>query len=224
VSLALGVDVGVRKGCHAIALDADRSVVGRVHLSTPAALRSLLTEVRPAAVAIDSPPRWAPTGQRSRACERALLRLGIHAFFTPDAAHGEGHAFYRWMTVGFECYEIARRCGYETLEVFPHACAVTLLGACAPAGSPKRAWRITALERAGVPVDQLGGIDEIDAALAAVAGRAWLDGTASVVGHPAEGEIVLPVAELASRYPRPSRPTPPNDPERSAPSGRPNTR
>jgi hypothetical protein len=106
------------------------------------------------------------------------------------------------MTVGFECFAIAHRCGYETLEVFPHACAVTLLGACAPAGSPKRPWRATALARAGVPVDELRNIDEIDAALAAVAGRAWLDGTASVVGHPAEGEIVLPVPELASRYSR----------------------
>jgi predicted nuclease with RNAse H fold len=202
VTLALGVDVGVRKGCHAVALDANGALVERSHLAGPDDLAGLLTEVRPDAVAIDGPPRWAPTGQRSRACERALLRVGIHSFFTPDEARGAGNPFYEWMTVGFKCFEIAERNACTPLEVFPHACAVTLLGACAPAKSPKRAWRVAALEHRGIPVEELRGIDEIDAALAAVAGLAWLNGTACVVGHPAEGEIVLPVSELAGRYPR----------------------
>jgi predicted nuclease with RNAse H fold len=155
-------------------------------------------------VAIDSPPRWAPTGQRSRACERALLRLGIHCFFTPDAAHGKSHSFYEWMRTGFEYFAVARACGYDPLEVFPHACAVTLLGARPPTGTGKRVWRGAALRAGGFDPADLRGDDELDAALAAVTGLAWLAGTASVVGHPAEGEIVLPVPDLAARYHRAS--------------------
>ncbi|MGH9025262.1 MAG: DUF429 domain-containing protein [Acidimicrobiia bacterium] len=202
MTIALGVDVGVRKGCHAVAIDEDGTLVHRAHLAVPAELRRVLEEFPPDIVAIDSPPRWAPTGQRSRACERALLRLGIHCFFTPDAERGESHSFYEWMRVGFECFKVAVGMDVATLEVFPYACAVTLRGSCAPARSAKRAWRIAALEVAGVRVVELTGVDEIDAALAAVAGRAWLNGTASAVGHPAEGEIVLPVPELLTRYPR----------------------
>jgi predicted nuclease with RNAse H fold len=200
VRLAVGVDVGVKKGCHAVGLDADANIVAHERLANPAALGPLLTAWNAGVVAIDSPPRWAPTGQRSRACERALLRRGIHCFFTPDAARGDGHAFYQWMTVGFECFAVARAHGHEALEVFPHACAVTLLGACAPAGTKKREWRAQALERAGIDPGPLRSIDDLDAALAAYAGLVWRRGNASVVGHPAEGEIVLPVPELEPRY------------------------
>jgi predicted nuclease with RNAse H fold len=202
VTLAVGVDVGVRKGCHVVALDAAATIVANTRIAEPAALGPLLDSWRPDVVAIDSPPTWAPTGQRSRACERALLRLGIHCFFTPDAARGEGHAFYRWMTVGFECFAVARGYGYEPLEVFPHACAVTLLGTCAPPGTAKRAWRLAALEQSGVDAQSLRSIDDLDAALAAFAGVAWCRGGTSRVGHPAEGEIVLPVADLEARYSR----------------------
>jgi len=202
VTLAVGIDVGVMKGCHAVGLDADAKVVVHERIADPAVLGPLLQTWDADVVAIDSPPRWAPTGQRSRACERALLRLGIHCFFTPDEARGGGHAFYQWMTVGFECFRVARALGWEPLEVFPHACAVTLLGACPPAGTRKREWRTAALARAGVDVGPLRTIDDLDAALAAFAGLAWRRGTASLVGHPAEGEIVLPVANLAARYGR----------------------
>jgi predicted nuclease with RNAse H fold len=198
----VGVDVGVRKGCHAVALDADANVVAHARLAEPAALGPLLASWQADVVAIDSPPRWAPTGQRSRACERALLRLGIHCFFTPDAEHGEGHPFYGWMGVGFECFAVARAQGFEPLEVFPHACAVTLLGCCAPTGTRKREWRLAALLRAGVDAGPLRSIDDLDAALAAVAALAWRSGNACVVGHPAEGEIVLPVREILARYER----------------------
>jgi hypothetical protein len=64
--------------------------------------------------------------------------------------------------------------------------------------------RIDALKQRGV-VDADGGrwhrtLDELDACAAAYAAYALADGLGCWVGEPAEGVIVLPVAELAKRY------------------------
>ncbi len=48
----------------------------------------------------------------------------------------------------------------------------------------------------GVDVDGLPTVDRIDAALAALTGVLALEGSASFLGDPAEGVVLVPVAEL----------------------------
>jgi predicted nuclease with RNAse H fold len=195
VSLAIGVDVAARRGCDVVALGDDLVArpVGRVYKG--AELTEILEELRPEAVAIDSPPRWAPPEKR-RDCERELTRRGICLFTTPNEARGVGHPFYEWMTIGFDLFEAAR--GSSTLETFPHAIALAI-HAGKPPGN-KRAVRISALERVDVETRALRNIDQIDAALCAYTAWAWLNGNAISVGDEREGQITLPGVALLDRY------------------------
>ena len=196
MSLAVGVDVAARRGCDVVALDDDLVArpVGRVH--DTAELTSLLDDLRPDVVAIDAPPAWAPDG-RARQCERELQRLGVSIFTTPNAARGTANAFYDWMRTGFAMFDGAR--DYTTLETFPHVTSVALLGRRPERGllrdpRAKRAWRLAALDIARVETALLRTIDEIDAALCAVTGRAYLSGDAIELGDPVEGLLTLPLA------------------------------
>ena len=56
MKFAVGVDVGVKKGCHAVGLDADAKVVAHERIADPAALGPLLQTWDADVVAIDSPP------------------------------------------------------------------------------------------------------------------------------------------------------------------------
>jgi predicted nuclease with RNAse H fold len=194
VSLVVGLDVGVTKGCDAVLLGPSRVArpIGRVRAA--AELRDLLDDVSPGAVAIDAPPRWATNGQRR--CERELTRRAINLFTTPDEVTGTTNAFFAWMTVGFEMFEAAQ--GYPTLETFPHAIALAIHG-CKPPGT-KRAVRMSALERVEVDTRELRNIDQIDAALCAYTAWAWLDGNAISVGDEGEGQITLPGTSLLESY------------------------
>jgi predicted nuclease with RNAse H fold len=90
----------------------------------------------------------------------------------------------------------------SAMEVFPYACAVVLHGRLRPRDICKEPWRREALRRAGLDDSGLRGIDQVDAALAAVAGQRALEGAFVALGDPSEGVIVLPCreAELPSRY------------------------
>jgi predicted nuclease with RNAse H fold len=196
VSLAVGVDVAARRGCDVVALDDDlvARAVGRVH--TARELAVLLNELRPDVVAIDSPPAWA-SDDGARQCERELQRLGVSIFTTPNAARGTRNPFYDWMLTGFAMFDGAR--AYVTLETFPHASAIALLGRRPERGllrnpRAKRAWRLAALEAAAVDTTELRTLDEIDATLCAVTGRAHLGGDSVDLGDPAEGLLTLPRA------------------------------
>jgi predicted nuclease with RNAse H fold len=214
---ALGIDVAVRKGLDIVVLSEwlqTESVKRRVSL---AQIGDLILEIQPDIVAIDSPPSWAQSG-RSRATERTLARLGIHAYAVPTEASGRGHSFYAWMESGFAVFLAAERAGYPrfrrrgspthtAIEVFPHGSAVVLAGhlppASANAGSGKRQWRISVLESQGVATDGLRSVDEVDAALAALTGLFALRGEYIAPGDPDEGVIVLPSRVLPDgRYER----------------------
>jgi predicted nuclease with RNAse H fold len=193
-ALAVGVDVAARRGCDVVALGDDLVArpVGRVYAADE--LATLLVELQPAVVAIDSPPTWAPDAG-ARRCERELQQHGISIFTTPNEARGTTNPFYDWMRTGFAMFAGAR--GYPTLETFPHATAIALLGRRPDRGllrdpRAKREWRLVALHAAGVDVSALGTIDEIDAALCAVTGRAYLAGDAVALGDPVEGVLTLP--------------------------------
>ena len=204
---SLGIDVGVGKGLDVVLLDERRvplHVSSRVHVHD---VERLIRELRPDVVAIDSPPRWAPSG-RSRLTERELAALNISSFNTPSEAHGKGNRFFAWMEVGFEVFTQAAAAGFpaysagsprgKALEVFPHATAVVLAGCLAPKGTNKRAWRTAVLRAQGVRTDELGSADRVDAALAALTGLFALDGKRFAPGDPREGVIVVPSAALSA--------------------------
>jgi predicted nuclease with RNAse H fold len=212
---ALGIDVGVRRGLDLVVLE-DTTVATTHRRVALDALPDLLAAIDADVVAIDSPPGWARQG-RSRRAERHLAWLGISAYAAPTADRGEGHRFYEWMRVGFEVFVAAAAAGFPryregdmrgtSIEVFPHASAVALTGCLPPRGLSKVVWRSSVLREEGIDPGQLRSPDQIDAALAAVTGLHALRGTATAVGDPDEGVIVLPTAELPStRYPR--RPEP----------------
>jgi predicted nuclease with RNAse H fold len=182
-------------------------------------LGSLLHELHPAVIAIDSPPHFAAAGS-SRQCERELARLGIHCYFTPAKQAASGNRFYDWMRQGHRVFALAAEAGYplyrpgrpvrgSAIEVFPHASAVVLRESLPPSGCSKNRrrkarWRREALQRSGVATGQLASLDLIDAALAALTGLLALEGCFCTVGdsRPEDGVIVLPARRLAHRYAR----------------------
>ncbi|MEA2669855.1 MAG: hypothetical protein QOG45_75 [Chloroflexota bacterium] len=197
---ALGIDVSVRRGLDIVCLDDRRTplaVVGGIDTGT---LREVVAGLMPDIVCIDSPPAWALAG-RSRLAERQLAALGVSSYATPsDAA---GRAFYDWMTVGFEVFRAVED-GFplyregdprgHAAEVFPHACAAFLAGRLPEQTESKRAFRSDVLRTNGVEVGRVWTQDQIDAALAALAGLIALEGHHCSVGNPAEGVILLPVS------------------------------
>jgi predicted nuclease with RNAse H fold len=213
----LGVDVSERRGLDLVALDERRSVAeppqARV---SPETLEVLLLELRPVAVAIDSPPGWGRTGG-SRQGERELAALGVSCFRTPsDPQLGEA-PFYNWMRVGHAAFAAAARAGYRlyrggpvtgcALEVFPHSTAVALAGVRPPPGTARRArlkagWRRAVLESAGVDTSALRTLDQMDAALAALTALLAWQGCCFNLGDPDEGLMVLPGPRPPGRYPR----------------------
>ena len=201
---AVGIDVAEkRKGLDLVALDLDRRLLASAgRLSLEDAARLVLEQIRPDIVCIDSPSSWSRSG-KSRAAERELRGLGITAFCTgPDPGP---HPFYRWMRVGFSIYA-ALAPAYTLFrggppvgtaaEVFPEASAVLLAKRLRCREESKLNFRRQVLNRHGVEASRLPTIDRVDAALAALTGLRALEGTCTALGDPAEGVIMLPVAEL----------------------------
>jgi predicted nuclease with RNAse H fold len=209
---ALGLDVAVRRGLDAVLMDEERRVL-EVRPRLPLTdLPALLEETRPDAVAIDSPPGWAIRGS-SRQTEREIRLFGIQSYGTPTEGRGRDHAFYEWMRVGFECFRMAKRAGFDrygggpaagtALEVFPHASAVVLARCLPPRDVAKGFFRRRVLEAQGVHTRGLRSQDQLDAALAALTGALALRGMCTALGDPKEGVIVLPTRTLPARpYPR----------------------
>jgi predicted nuclease with RNAse H fold len=221
VVVGVGVDVSVRRGLDVVVLDGDRRLVGApLARRAPEQLEALLHELRPAAVAIDSPPAWGLRGT-SRRAERELIALGLPCFRTPSDPALKAHPFYAWMFAGHAAFAAAARAGYpgfrgdpgedgrgRALEVFPHGAAVALAGHRPPPGTArrqtaKRRWRTAVLAGAGVEVAALRTLDAVDAALAALVavivaeGGRWF-----AVGRPDEGCVVLPGTPPEGPYPR----------------------
>ena len=213
----VGVDVSERRGLDVIALNGNRAVTGppRARVS-PEELEALLLELRPEAVAIDSPPAWGRTGA-SRQGERDLAALGVSCFRTPSDPERRERPFYNWMRVGHAAFAAAARAGYAlyrggavagcALEVFPHSTAVALAGTSPPPGTTRRpgakaTWRRSVLEAAGVDTSALRTLDHLDAALAALTALLAWQGCYFTLGDPDEGLMVLPGQPPAGRYPR----------------------
>lgn len=206
MALALGIDVGVRKGLDAVLLDADSPIPIKTQQRLAVEeLPALLAEWRPDVVAIDSPPAFASRGEM-RETERALRRLGIQSYATPWDPHKWEIEFYNWMRTGFRTFKAAEAAGYPrykagevrgtAIEVFPHATAVVLAGTLGPTGRAKHAWRRSILQAQGVYAASLHSNDQVDAALAALSGLLALKGGFTAPGDPEEGLIIVPVSKL----------------------------
>jgi len=78
---------------------------------------------RPALVAVDSPRRPAPSGTRSRPCERELASEVCGIRYTPDegALHSHPSGYYDWILNGFALYDALGAAGVAAVECFPTA-------------------------------------------------------------------------------------------------------
>ena len=171
-SLWAGVDVGAAaKGFHLALVDGRRLVGGPARCRTAAEAVQLLSAWKPRLVAVDSPLRPAPAGERSRPCEREFARAKICGLrYTPDRLTLRTSPYYAWILNGFVLYRGLTAAGLAAIECFPTASWTRWYGPRRTTG--RAAWSAAALRRlplAEVParLDQ----DERDAIGAAL--TAW---------------------------------------------------
>ncbi len=200
-SIVIGIDVGApSKGYHAVALRGIE-VVGKFKSAEPLAVVQWCVQQNPAIVSIDAPCRWRTAGALARASERELAGERISCFSTPTEEKARGHAFYSWMFAGhalyaaltqdFPIYADQLKGARVSIETFPQAVAYALAGGIVSAKN-KRAVRSELLARVGLPVAELHNMDEIDAALCAVAAQAFLAEKFKAYGDAAGGFIIVP--------------------------------
>ncbi len=145
-----GVDVGGRrKGFHLAVIEGDR-VTELDHYADAASLAAHLIALKPRAIGIDSPPEWAPLGQKSRPAEREFARKKICGIrYTPDLATAQAHpgTYYEWIFNGMELWGYLRAHPHfedRLFEVFPTASWTIWHG---PRGDRKREdWSHQALD------------------------------------------------------------------------------
>jgi predicted nuclease with RNAse H fold len=202
--ITVGVDVGgARKGFHAVALSGG-AYLGQLDTRDEQEIAHWCRDTLKAKViAIDAPCRWSTAG-RLRACERELMRQGIHCFATPTRQKAISHpsGYYDWMLRGEALYQTLEPShplcrslplqGWRCFETFPHAITWHLRGGAA-AAARKHHQRRALLEQAGIDPDPLTSIDWIDAALCALtAHRAASGGECLRFGVPDSGLILVP--------------------------------
>jgi predicted nuclease with RNAse H fold len=186
-----GVDVGAeRKGFDVAVIDASDHVEVRSRLSVED-VTALVAERGPRLVGIDSPSAVAPDGERSRECERRLVRSVCGIRYTPDAAmlrakHRTG--YYEWILNGLRLYEALG--DQAVIEVFPTAAWTVWVG---PRNGLSRAdWSARGLRKLGLKgVSEPCSQDARDAIAAAFTARLHPDGTN------AYGEIVVPAPNVS---------------------------
>jgi predicted nuclease with RNAse H fold len=209
---SLGVDVGLRKGLDLVLLDERRRVIELAPKLAHERFRETVLAWAPDVVGIDSPPRWAtPAGMRET--ERAVRRLGIQLYATPEETRRSLKGFHDWMIAGMDAFRAIEDTyplyrgdepAMHALEVFPHGAAVVYSGVLKAKADQKHVWRRGILARQGVIDKRLRTPDLIDAALAALVGLSALEDCYCWLGRPEEGVIVLPClgSSLPVRYSR----------------------
>lgn len=210
----VGIDVGApSKGYHAVALSGT-AVAAKYHSCSPAEMADWCIQQNPAVVAIDAPCRWRRSGGPPRAAELALAKDRISCFSTPTEEKARGHAFYTWMFAGHALYaaladhypiytgdQSSETSGLSTfnrhlstrvaVESYPHAISCALAGGHVSA-KQKFANRTALLRQAGIDPSPLQNIDEVDAALCALAAQHFAAGTFKAYGDAIGGYIIVP--------------------------------
>jgi predicted nuclease with RNAse H fold len=200
-----GVDVGgPRKGYHAVALRAGK-VVAKFRSRDAEEIATWLRGLGAEVVAIDAPCRWREENGPARAAERQMAGAHISSFSTPTEAKAAGHAFYTWMLEGMKLYRAllpthpiydGTRRMRVCIETFPQAVACALAAEIVSA-KEKDSVRRGLLERWGLAPAQFANIDEVDAALCAVAADAFACDRFHGYGDPAGGFVIVPADWLS---------------------------
>lgn len=197
----VGIDVGGHaKGFHAVAIR-DREVIAKITSRRAPTIAAWCVANAASIVAVDAPCRWRTAGQPSRAVERELAQNGISSFSTPTQAAAEGRAFYTWMFAGMDMYDALAphfplyfggpKPAQVCIETFPQAVACALAGEIVSA-KQKNTVRRGLLKRYGLDETALLNIDEVDAALCAIAADAFACGNSRNYGDSEGGFIVVP--------------------------------
>ena len=190
-----GIDVGGwGKGFHLAVVDRTGLAGGPTRLQAPDAVVEWLRGEQPRVVAVDSPRVAAPAGERSRACERELVRARVCSLrYTPsDELLQSNRRYYGWVLNGLTLYAAlareAERGRWSVIECFPTA-AWTRWGG-RRSGAPRAAWSRSVLGSLGLRrLPQRMSQDARDAVGAALTARAHWDGRTQCFG-----EIVVPLA------------------------------
>jgi len=202
--IAVGIDVGgPAKGFHGVALR-NRQFVGKCSSRSAADLAVWCVTLGARVVAVDAPCRWRGAGRSARAAERQLAQEGISCFSTPREADARGHAFYTWMFAGMEMFQVLAKShplyrgeatpGVVCIETFPQAVACALAGKIVSAREKNRVRR-ELLVRAGINDREFLNIDEVDAALCALAAQAFARRAFHGYGDAEGGFIVVPAGQ-----------------------------
>lgn len=153
--------------------------------------------------------------------EYELSRRNIQPFSTPGDLE-EINGWKSWMLKGFELYDSLEKLGYSMIngenidsankgfiEVFPHACFVTLLEYI-PANKKTDEGlneRIEILKKLGIKNFEMfitgskdAKSDKLDAVVAAYTAYCTYKKQVSYIGDIREGEITLPVKEIRDKY------------------------
>lgn len=180
-------------------LDGTRSLK-KLRTRDAAALARWCVDEGAQVVAVDAPCRWRGAGL-ARLPERQLAAAGIACYYAPTEQRARAHPFYHWMLPGadlyaalqfnFPLYTGGAVTGPVATETFPQAVACALAGQVVSA-KDKRDVRRKLLERAGIDAGELTLIDEIDAALCALAAAHFAQGTFTAYGDTTDGFIIVP--------------------------------
>lgn len=209
--IVAGIDVGGRaKGFHAVALEGG-AYLEQFSSCDAVAVADWCRGNGIRVIAIDAPCHWSSTG-RARTAERELMKETIWCFATPSREAAETHPkdHFRWMLNGAELFVKLIEAKYllfdgvrwqtppqMCFETFPQAIACALAGKIVSA-KQKRSIRRDLLHRANIDTSKLTNIDQIDAALCALAAHQFVLGNFKPYGDTKDGFIVVPGRPLTS--------------------------
>lgn len=207
--IVAGIDVGgSAKGFHAVALE-NGAYLDKFASLEYEVIAEWCRRIGAGFIGVDAPCHWSDTG-RARTAERDLMKEKIWCFSTPTkqiaVAHPKDH--FRWMLNGAALFESLQSthalfAGDSTLstqplcfETFPHAIACALAGSIVSA-KKKSTVRRNLLNRDGVDTNSLSNIDQLDAALCALAAKYFALNHFKTYGDVMTGFIVVPRSHLA---------------------------
>lgn len=184
----IGVDVGAKRKGFDVAVIDDRRVLALHSHMTCKQVVDLVTENRPAVIAIDSPRSCAPEGQTARDGELRLAKAICGIRWTPDVRRVHASAYYAWIVEGLALFGALASPGVEVIEVYPTASWTRWHGK--RAARTRAAWTrqgLAALGLDGVPART--NQDQRDAIAAAMTARQHGLALTETIG-----EIVVPAA------------------------------